>query len=77
MDQRPPSGVLDVTRTPTPLLSGSTEPPITPFTEEDRYALNSVPQTSHVGVLTPGSSECGILGDKAFQGVIGASLVAR
>ena len=39
--------------------------------------LNSVPQTSHVGVLTPGSSECGIFGDKASQGVIGASLVAR
>ena len=43
--------------------------PVTPFAEEDRYGLNSVPQTSYVGVLAPSSSECGVFGE-----VLGASL---
>ena len=46
--------------------------PVTPFAEEDRYGLNSVPQTSYVGVLAPSSSECGVFGE-----VLGASLVAQ
>lgn len=50
---------------------------VTPFTEEDRYGRNSVPQSSYVGVLTPSSSECGVFGDKAFQEVMGASLGAQ
>lgn len=66
MDQKPQSGALvTVTTFCTP---------VTPFTEEDSYGRNSVPQTSYVGVLTPVPRSAACVWNKAFQEVMGGFL---